>query len=944
MSFRKRLLYFFLIALVLAGLDALCAPFVIAHGLRYWIGWSAQKHRLVAEMGEIEAPFLGAVTIRNLRLRSVPGMAIEVEFRAATVAVDFNIRGWLFRKRAHLLSSFSAEHCSGKISVSPRAAAPKLDWRLLAQLLPDNFRFEHFDFDLATATTASRFRGLVLNASAIESGRFLAREISVTSPVLRQTFANLRGSTSWEAGHLTIAGIPLVPGLDLEALTIDLSRLARRRLGLDLHLDTYGGTLRASFQGRTGEKFTFDVAGSAANISLAQFSRAIGFLEPVTGAVRASKFTFRGNPGEFLDATASVWIELTDFVWRERRAENVMLGATYYDRRLEVEQLYVRQRHNELTVNGELLWPKKADRWARPPFRCQLNASIPDLNGFAQFFGATTGDFSGALFAEGEIDSLAPEAHGRLGLRGKEVKYRGVALDSLGAVFQLKGTEATVESMEVRHAQDFVRGQGSFDLATGHRFGGRLTGAIDDLSAYAALLPPAWRSSKIGGGVTFDWSGDGTLAAHSGTMQVFAHGLQLPVAPLRLPLDVTLEGTYSPQDVFFRTFRLASEQVSLGAFLLLGENFVELQGLQMSLDGVPRISGTLFLPFSFGQWRRSGSLLAALDEGQKFDVDLVVDHLDLARLLGVLGEESNATGTLDGKLAAFGPLRSLQLTTSWRLENLGPATAKNVIDLQGRFEDGRADVEAKAVCGVSEPMTLQAWLPLLLEKERFATGKVIDPAEQFLLKIDCPALFVETLPNEWRGGAEWGCLSGGIAFSNTFSTPTISGAAQIMDARFIPPPPWPELRDLAMRIRFTNTEAVVERLQFQINSLPISLRGRLTASPSSFALTLTPAGEAIALADTPPSGANLSTVRILGEGASAIGERRLQEAVVRGRPASDLLSLTISAGADNAALAQATYFFSPHSSAASPLLLRLLSPDEATALHFGRAPSPSTFR
>ena len=942
MSFRKRLLYFLLIALVLGGLDALCAPFVIAHGLRYWIGWAARKHHLVAEIGEVDAPFLRAVTIRDLRIRSAKGTTSEVAFHAAAVVVDLNIRGWAFSQRAHLLRSLSAEHFSGKIDVSTRAAAPRLDWRLLAHLLPDNFRIDHFDLDITTTTTAFRFRDVVLSASAIESGKFFAQEISVTSPLLRRTFANLRGATSWEAGHLTIGGIPLVPGLDLEALTIDLSHLARRRLGVDLHLDTYGGTLRASFQGRAGEKkFAVDVAGSAANISLAQFSQAIGFLEPITGAVRASKFTFRGSPGESLDATASVWIELTDFAWRARRAENVMLGATYYDRRLEVDQLYVRQRHNELTVNGELLWPKNPSGWTRPPFRGHLNASIPDLNGFAQFLGATTGDFSGALFADGDIDSLAPEAHGRLALRGKEVKYRGVALDSLGASFQLKGTETTVESLEVRHAQDFVRAQGSFDLAAGHRFAGRLTGAIDDLSAYAALLPDRWVSSKIGGGVTFDWSGDGTLAAHSGTMQFFAHGLQLPVAPLRLPLDVTLEGTYSPQDVFFRTFKLASDRVSLGAFLLLGENFVELQALQMSLDGVPRISGTLFLPVSFARWRSSGSLLAALDEGQKFDVDLAVDHLDVGRLLGVLGEESTATGVLDGKLAAFGPLRSLQLTTSWHLENLGPAAAQNVIDLEARYQDGRANADAKAIFGVSEPVTLQAWLPLLLDKARLATGKVIDPTEQFLLKIDCPALFLESLPNEWRWGAEHGLLSGGIAFSNTLPAPTISGAVQILEARFIPPPPWPELRNLAAHIRFSNTEALVEPLKFQLNSKPISLRGRLTTSPPNFSLALAPAGDPIALADAPPGGSNLSTVRMLGEGKSE-GDPLLREALVRGGFGAASFSLTITSQVGQAAPAQTTYFLSPQAETASPLLLRAVSSDDAVAFQLGtRKPEPA---
>ena len=89
-----------------------------------------------------------------------------------------------------------------------------------------------------------------------------------------------------------------------------------------------------------------------------------------------------------------------------------MLGATYYNRRLEVDQLYVRQRQNELTVNGELAWPKEPGGWTRPPFRGQLNASIPDLNGFAQFLGATTGDLSGAIFAEGNLDSLARKRTG----------------------------------------------------------------------------------------------------------------------------------------------------------------------------------------------------------------------------------------------------------------------------------------------------------------------------------------------------------------------------------------------------------------------------------------------------------------------------------------------------------------------------------------------------
>ncbi|MBA3544669.1 MAG: hypothetical protein H0T83_09565, partial [Chthoniobacterales bacterium] len=714
------------------------------HGVRLWMLWAAKKLGLAAEIEKVEAPFWRPVTIRHLSLTPASGTALPVNFQADTVVVDLNFRGWLLGRDVAFLRSIAIDRVVGSFRVPERRISIKqLDWRQLARLTPENFQVAKLDFDVTTATTTVNLRGVTLGASAIEAGKFFARQISVTSPFLRQTFRDLRGATSWESSRLTIAGIPLAPGLDLESLAFDLSHLARRRLGIDLHLDTYGGTFRASFEGRAREKFAVDVAGSASNISLAQIARAFGFLEPITGAVHASKFTFRGNPGEFLDATASVWMELTDFSWRARRADNVMLGATYYDRRLEVDQLYVRQRQNELTINGELLWPRRKSNWAQLPFRGQLNATIPDLNGFAQLFGATTGDFTGALLAEGEIDALAPEAHGRLAFHGEEVKFRGVSLDSLGATLQLSGSEAGVEKLEARHGEDFLRGEGTIDLAAPHHFSGRLTGAINDLGAYAPVLPAFWRASQIAGGATFDWRGDGTLAAHSGTMQLFAHGLQLPVAPLRLPLDLALEGSYSPQDIFFRTFRVANERISLGAFLMLGSNFVELQALHLDFEGAPRVTGTLFLPFSFSRWRASHSLLAALDEEQKFDVDLAVDQLDLGALGRALGEESAFSGVLNGKVAAFGPLPALQVTTNWHLAQIGASAARNSIDLQGRYAGGRAEADATAVFGVSAPIKLRASLPLLLQKSRLEAGTVLDPDAPFSADLNAPALFLE---------------------------------------------------------------------------------------------------------------------------------------------------------------------------------------------------------
>ena len=943
MSFRKRLLVFLLIALVLAALDALCAPFVVAHGVRWWISWAAKRQGLSAEVEQVDAPFLRAVTIHNLSIG--PGKNVragpDISLRAATVVVDLNLWSWIRREQASLLRSVRVDRLAGHIRTPERVGTAELDWRMWSRLLPEEFQLNELDLDVTTATTAVSLRGLLLTASAIESGRFFARQIFVTSPVLRQTFTGLRGATSWESNRLTIGGIPLARGLDLEALTLDLSRLWKRRLGIDLQLDTFGGTLRASFQGRAGKKFTIDLAGSAANISLAQISNAMGFLEPITGSVRASKFTFRGNPGEFLDATASVWMEANDFSWQARRADTVMLGATYYDRRLELDQLYVRQRQNELTVNGELLWPKKLSNWAQLPFRGQLNATIPDLNGLAQFFGAKAGDFSGALTARGELDLVDPEAPGRLTLQGREVRFRGVALDSLGASFRLHGQEVTFDNLEARHAEDFLRAEGTFELRAGHRFSGRLTGAINDLGAYAPLLPAAWRTGTIGGGATFDWRGDGTLAAHSGTVQLFAHGLQLPVTPLRMPLDLTLEGSYSPRDVFFRNFKLAGDRFSLGGFLMLGSDFVELQAFELNLDGSPRASGTLFLPFSFARWRATHNLLAALAQEQKFDVDLSVDQLDLAALGSALGETALGSGVLDGKLAAFGPLRALQVTTDWRLENF--ETVGNTIDLHGRLEDGRLEAEATARFGVSDPVVARASLPVRLEKKRLEAGTVVDPAGPISVVLECPALFLETLPNEWCWGGSRGLMTGNIAWSGLAATPKISGEAHLLDTAFNSPPPWPAVTGLNAYFRFSDTEAIIDPLACELDGTPVDLLGRLTASLSEFGLSLTPGNNGLELLNQSERLTNLSGVRVLGKGRSE-GEPLLQEALVRGTIHPVALSLTIKSAAQSGATpaeSQTTYFLQPRAAEAKPLLLRVISPASAEEWQLRAAPEPN---
>jgi hypothetical protein len=937
MSFRKRLLVFLVALVAFALLDVICAPFLVAKGVRLWLQWAAKRQHLTVEIAEVKAPFLQPVTIRDLRINSLPGAAQEISIEAGALVAGLNFRSVIFSQQSAFIQSLEIDRLKANIILRPRTnATGSLNWRLLSELVPDNFRIDHGQLDLTTPEMTFRLQKFAVGASAIESGKFLAREVTIQSPLLRQTFHDLRGATSWENSRLTIAGIPLLRGLDLETLTLDLSRLQRKRVAIDTQVDAYGGTLRASFQSKAGDKPAIDVAGSASNIALEQIANAFGFVEPISGRIRAAKFTFRGTPGQFLNGTASVWMELANFALREHRADNVMLGATYYDHRLEVGQLYVRQRENQLTINGDLVWPKQGGNWMDLPFRGQINATIPDLNGFAQLLGATTGDFAGALLAEGQIESLAPEARGRLNLRGRNVSFRGVTLDSLGASLQLRGTAVNVQKLEARHAQDFLRAEGEIDLHSPHRFSGRLTGSLNDLGVYAPLLPDEWQQGPIGGGATFDWRGDGTLAASSGTLQFYGQQLRLPIAPWRSPFNVTLEGSYSPQDLFFRTFQVGNDRAWLSGFLMLGTDFIHLQAMQFTLDGVPSASGTIFLPLSVDHWRRTGSWLEALDLKQKFDVDLTVHQLDLRKAAEALGQSVPLKGMLDLRLTGFGPINTLRLTSSGSLSRLEQGTPNDSIDLDAQCSDGRAQIRAAAKFGSSDPLTLSASLPLRLDKKHLLAGTVLDRNTPFSCKVDCPALFLDQLPNEWRTWAAAGVLTGEIDFANTLGRPTVSGSAELLGAELKLRPPWPQLHNVTASLWFEKGIGVIEPLRMEIDGKALDFSGRLTSAPPKFRLALTPSRGEVEIASLPVSGMNLTAVRVMGE-SSHSHLPRMKSATIAGRLGSPFVSLTIESESGDASPQQTTLFARPHSLTGEALILQSV-PSPAISLGTLSAP------
>ena len=486
---KNRLLLISLAALIVALGTIVFAPFGVSHGLALWLRWQAHRQQLKIELGKITAPLLRPISIERIRVTSEKDAATQIELNAEHAVLHLSLAK-IAAGRGDGVRALSIQNARAEIrrDYSESARPVSFNWTALQSLLPANFDIGHLDLRVQNGPTVVLLRNVAVSGNQIESGRFSAGELTITSPMFRQTFSQLRGATKWQEDRLTIGGMTLARGLDLQAIVIDLSRLDKKRADLQFDLDVLGGKIRASVSNEwAGQHSTWNLAGTANGISLAQTSEGLGFTDRLGGSLRACNFTFRGDPRDPMSGTASLWTELNGLSWHNRAADVIMVGAIFYNRQIQLQQLYIKQRKNELSMSGEGAIPSKSADWLNPDFRGQILGKITDLGQFAELFGAGPKDFAGAIAIEGTLNARERKIGGYLSATGTSLSLFKRQIDRLTAKINLKADALEVEEFEVARKKDFIRAQGKIDVSHENDYSGSIEAKIGDASEYFLL-------------------------------------------------------------------------------------------------------------------------------------------------------------------------------------------------------------------------------------------------------------------------------------------------------------------------------------------------------------------------------------------------------------------------------------------------------------------------
>lgn len=488
---RRRLLIASLLAVLIGLFVFWLSPRAVAGGVRAWLWWQGRRLGLKIEIGKINAPLLRPVVLQRLHVTSAGHTPCQVDLQAGEVIVDLQLARVLTGASGRAIHTLTIDalHVETRCHISGGTEKSKLAWRTLQKLLPENLAIAKLDLRIENGSTIIFLRNAALSAGPIEPGRFDVAEVTISSPLFRQTFSNLHGASAWHDNRLTLGGLTLERGLALQSMTTDLSNLQKQTVGMEFDVDAFGGKLRTSVSSEWGDKRSgWNIAGSAAEVSLAQTAEAFGFTNRIGGLLHACKFTFRGTAQDFSRATASVWIELTESSWAGRTSEVIMLGASLYNRQIQLQQFYVKQRNNQLTLSGEGALPSNSSDWLSPDFHGDISAAIHDLGDFAGLFGAGPRDFAGQIKIEGTMNARARKIGGHLVASGKSLTLFKTSINGLDAKLNLKAPELEIEQFDLKRKNDSLSLQGRIDMSHEHNYSGTLNVTVKNVADYLSIF------------------------------------------------------------------------------------------------------------------------------------------------------------------------------------------------------------------------------------------------------------------------------------------------------------------------------------------------------------------------------------------------------------------------------------------------------------------------
>lgn len=544
----------------------------------------AERRGLVAGWRSIEGSIFDVLTIHGLRLRGAQHAEVstDLEIDRVEIALRLSIpffspaESWAHRvvvEGVHGRYAARTIWATGGAAGPSGPPAPPTRKSTLAHWLPDEIELHRVDAELWRGNLGVRVTGLRVVADLHPRGFASARSTEFIAGSRRVSLPAWHGESAWRRPRLSLSRIGLGNGVRLVSAALDVSRVTSGSMEAELVVEALSGTLRGSVSADfTAERPVFSASGTLQNVGVEPVARLLGGTGPFAGSFDQGKFSFRGDPGEPLLASSSLSVQAREFRWKERRFESLAATATLVNRRLQVQQFELKQAGNAVIARGETVLPEKENpaaaffgRGVMIPlmngFTLSLEAQLDDLEALGQLVEPGFQMLKGRARIDGQIKGRLGDLDGALNVASSGFVLNELPVDFLKATLGFKGEEIALSDLQASAGKsDFLSAKGTWQPLSSGRYAGELKGQIADLGRYAAVYVGPLVPGPLAGALKFDWNGDGTSKAHSGVFKASIEKFSAKRANAKgtfaRPVDLTAEGSYSPQSLAFRQFVL----------------------------------------------------------------------------------------------------------------------------------------------------------------------------------------------------------------------------------------------------------------------------------------------------------------------------------------------------------------------------------------------------
>ncbi len=604
----------------------------------------------------------GRFSILSTRFHFPLSPALVVKANAGAMVIDFKPANFADR-RANLISRLSIENGSITIEeITPdtttrsavQVSSARNRFRINSRWVPERLHVDNVQVDLATTHLGLNCKALSFSAGP-ETGPVVAHQLEMRVARSIASVEHLEGEALWRDAVLKFSNLPLASLDTIREFEVDLSQIGEQRLSCGLHLLAFGGIARGGLRIVNDDTVTpiFEMSGTLAGIDVGRFAKFLGREGAFGGTISDARYSFRGHPSNFEKATAAIRLRANAFRWRNRQWDSLILGATLTRRRIQFQNLQLRQPGNRIDFQGQADLPRRLLDADLPPFTCDVDAAIDDPAALLALFDIPAPALSGQIRAQGQISNESGVATGRLEICGSNLAVEKTRISDASATLAVNGPEFILESLTLRNADDVIEGAGTFSVSPIRTYKGQLSCSIAALDKYRAALS-WWKQLPDGGrDIRATWSGDGTANAHSGAFSVQARNLK---GLADLPeLSGAIAGTYSPEFLYLDRFELSRGDVSFAARLAVSPQGLRLDDISFSESNRERLRGNITLPI------KPGSLAAPLGKGfhilsdQKIEGTVRMNSLRtelLARFLGA--PNSSLSAVVSGTVSVRG--------------------------------------------------------------------------------------------------------------------------------------------------------------------------------------------------------------------------------------------------------------------------------------------------